>query len=153
MADEVDCFLDLADRFQARLADLDQASDREVPLALFEHVGAGAKQRNTALPTQIAPGGIGGARRFHGFVDQRGIGLRKFAEEDVAVDRAARVEHPPFIAVPAGDQRGPAPAEQPRLRLGNDGVEVGVNSRKILAGVRVSDSRQVVHFRGSSSWL
>ena len=40
MADEIDRFFDLANRLQPRLADFNEAGDRNVPFALFEHVGA-----------------------------------------------------------------------------------------------------------------
>ena len=58
MADEVDRFLDLADRFEPRLADLDQAGDRNVPLALFEHVGCrrAGSRRAWASPNRANAG-------------------------------------------------------------------------------------------------
>ena len=53
--DTIDRFFDLADRFQPRLSDLDQAGDRQVPLAFVEHVRGRAKDGDTALPTHCPP--------------------------------------------------------------------------------------------------
>ena len=143
MADEVDRFLDLADRFEPRLADLDQAGDRNIPFALLEDVRSGAQKRDAARPAHVAPCGIGRAGRFDRLVDKRCVGLREFAEDDVAVDRARGGDDLPFSAIAPANECRPALAEQPRFRLGNDRIEMRVNAGKILAGVRISDARKV----------
>ena len=56
MANQVDRFLDLANRLEPRLADLDQAGDGQVPFALLEHVRTGAKNGYAPRPAEVAPG-------------------------------------------------------------------------------------------------
>ena len=59
MTDEVDRLLDFANGLEPRFADLDQAADRNVPLALFDGVGAGAEDRDSLGPAKVAPRGAG----------------------------------------------------------------------------------------------
>ncbi len=151
-ADEVDRFLHFAGRLETRLADLDQAGDGEIPLALFDEVGAGAEDRDSPLPAEVAPLRKRGACGVDRLVDQRGI-LRKLAEQDLAVDRADGAGDRAFAPVAPGDEGGARFSEQPCLGAGDDLVEMCVDAREILAGVGVSDARKVIHRRGSSSRL
>jgi hypothetical protein len=104
VADQVDCLLDLADRLQPRFADLDQAGNRHVPFAAFEHVRTRAQNLDPPGPAEIAPRRIGSSSGRNCLVDERSIGLRKFAEDDVAVDWTARGDHFALGAVAAADQ-------------------------------------------------
>src|SRR5205085_10783581 len=115
MADEVDRLLDLADRFEARLADLDQAGDRNVPLALVDDVRAGAKDFDAPGPAEVAPRGISCLRGGDRLVHQCWVGLRKLAEDDGAIDRAVGDPHFAFGPIASANQRRAALAEEPRL--------------------------------------
>ena len=109
VANEIDRFFDLANRFEPRFADLDQAGDGNFPFAPLDLVRSGAQYSDAAGPAKAPPCRIGRASRDHRLVDLRCARLRELAENNFAIDRAQCLDDRPFIAV--------APADKCRLAL------------------------------------
>src|SRR5439155_25815026 len=93
VADEVDRFLHLPHGFDTRLATYDQASDRNLPFALFKGFSACAQNLNTPFPACVAPAGIGSPCSPNSLVDQRLFGLGELTKNDVTVDWTSRDDH------------------------------------------------------------
>ncbi len=65
IAHEIDRLLRLADRLEARLADLDQAGDADIVFAAVEDVGGAAQRRHALGPGRGGPARRGGLGGFH----------------------------------------------------------------------------------------
>ena len=94
VADQVGRLLDLAERLDAVLADLDRHRGRVVHQAVADQLRGATQDRRGAPPGGRGPGRLRGAGGRDGVVDVGGRALRERAEEEVAIDRRAGVEVP-----------------------------------------------------------
>ncbi len=91
VADQVGRLLDVAERLEPVLADLDRHQGRELHLALADQVRHAAHDRDALEPRRPGPARGGGAGGGDGVADVRAGAFREVADER-AVDRRALLE-------------------------------------------------------------
>ena len=100
---QVGALLDLAERLDAVLADLDGHQARVLHLALADQLGGAAQERQALGPAERSPGRLRGARRGDRIADVLARGRREAADEDVGVDGRAQLEGRVARALAAAD--------------------------------------------------
>ena len=103
VADEVGALLDLAERLDAVLADLDGHQAGVLHLALADQLRGAAQEREALGPAERSPGRLRGARRGDRVADVLARGRRETADEDVGVDGRAQLEGRVARALAAAD--------------------------------------------------
>ena len=138
VAQEVGRFLDLAERLDAVLPDLDRHVGGVRHQVVADVLRRATDDREPLAPGDCGPGRLGGARCGDCGIDVRGRPGRKCAHEKVAIDRRARLELVRAIAPLAVDVVLVMPAEL-GLRLGDGRLESGVQLLVVGAQRRVGD--------------
>ena len=101
-ADQVGSLLDIAQRFQAVLADLQRHGRADIHQAVADQISRAPHDGDTFLPGRRAPAGRGSARRGQCLGGLLARALLERAQQPVAVDGAAILEgllSPAFLAV------------------------------------------------------
>ena len=111
VAEEVGRLLDLAERLEPVLADLDRHQARVAHLALADQVGGLADQRQAVAPRRRGPRRLGAAGGGDGVLDVAAGALREVPEDDVRVDRRADVVSACALALEPVDEVAVVPAE------------------------------------------
>jgi hypothetical protein len=111
VADEVGRFLYLAERLDPVLADLVAHVCRVVEQAVADQLGSAAQDLQALAPRRRGPGRLCPAGGRDGLVDIGGRATRERPQEDVRVDRRARLERPDAIAPRPVDVVAVIPAE------------------------------------------
>ncbi|MCS3507690.1 hypothetical protein M2361_003484 [Achromobacter sp. JUb104] len=150
VADQVHRFLGFAQRFQTRLADLDNRRHGEVVLAFGQHHRQTPQHRDARRPTLRGPSRLRMPGASDGAVHGIGIRAGKAPDQQPMVDRRiARVQ------VFASHRVAVEPvtmvvAQHARFEVGQALVQQIVHRRKIGVDVRVRDARQGVVDHSSS---
>ena len=136
-ADEIGRLLDVAERLEPVLADLHREQRAELHLALADHVGDPAQDRDAFLPRPATPASEGFPGRSDRVLDVRPGALRERAHHR-AVDRSPLLERPVTVAFGATDEVAVRPAEH-RPGLGQAGLVLGVELLVVVAERGVGD--------------
>ena len=127
VAQQVGRLLDLAERLDAVLADLEAHDRGLVHEAVADELGRAADDLETIAPGSRGPSRLGGTSRGDGVVDVLGRAGRERPDDEVAVDRRGHVERRRAIAPGAIDVVSIVAAEarpDPRRRLLEPAMEV-----------------------------
>ncbi len=92
VAQQVGRFLDLAERLDAVLADLDRHVRRVVHQVVADVLGRAADDRQPLAPRDGGPGGLRRARRGDRRIEVRRRARRERPEQELAVDRRTGLE-------------------------------------------------------------
>ena len=115
VADEVRGLLDLAQRLEPGLADLDRHQPRVLHLALADELGGRLEDLEPPLPAEPEPRRLRPSRGRDRVLDVGAGALRERPDEDVGVDRRADLERAVAVALRAADDVA-VDLAQPRLR-------------------------------------
>ncbi|MCY1412457.1 hypothetical protein D9M71_278640 [compost metagenome] len=108
--DHVEDFVGFAQRFDARLADLQQAGDGDVVLAAAEYVDPATQLLHALLPVCVSPGLELLAGGLHGVVDSDGVRRNEGTQQGRVIDGAVGRILLALFADQAIDQVGPVAA-------------------------------------------
>ena len=111
VADQIGCLFDIADGFQAVLADLHADRGRDLEEALADQISDFIQQMRAFGPGRIAPAGEGSFRGRHRSPNVIIVGLGEFSQQPVAVDGRAILEAARAIKPLAVDIELIAPAQ------------------------------------------
>ena len=125
VAEQVGRFLDLAERLDPVLPDLDRHVGRVRHQVVADVLGRPADDREPFAPRDGGPGRLSGTGGSDCGIDVRGRAGRERAHEDVAIDRRPRLEAVRPVAPLAVDVVLVVPAEL-GLRVGDCRLETGV---------------------------
>ena len=138
VADQVGRLLDLAQRLDPVLADLDGHQAAVLHLALADQLGRAAQDRQALLPGRGRPARLCRASGGDGVARVLARALGEGADDDLAVDRRAQLEGAVAIADMAIDEVAVVGTEA-SLRLLQPGLVGGVERLVVGAQRRVGD--------------
>ena len=150
VADQVRGLLDLAERLEPVLADLEGHVRAVAHLALRDELGSAAEDREPLLPRRVPPARRGSTRGLDRALRVLSVALRERPDEDVPVDGRAGLEGPRRAVDPAAVDEVPMVGAEPGAGLLDALLVQRVELLVVVAERRVGDLDPRLGLRWSS---